>query len=151
MAWIAPRTNWMPADGVSDSDMKRIEGNIKHVHDNVGDFTVKSNVPAGAKFTDTNTVYAHPSTHPASMIVEAANKRFMTDAERTKLTGIATGANKYTHPATHPATILSGGTLPAGVLATNSTDYTTSRLRNIRFNTTVPTSLANGELYFMYE
>lgn len=34
--------------------------------DTVGDFTVESNVPAGAKFTDT--VYTHPTTHPASMI-----------------------------------------------------------------------------------
>lgn len=34
--------------------------------DTVGGFTVKTNVPADAKFTDT--VYSHPSTHPASMI-----------------------------------------------------------------------------------
>lgn len=57
----------------------------------------------------------------------------------------------YTHPATHPPTILASGTLPAGVVATNSTDYTTSRLRNAKFGTTEPTTLANGEVYFLYE
>lgn len=38
--------------------------------------------------------YVHPESHPASMIVEAANKRFMKDAERTKLEGISESANK---------------------------------------------------------
>ena len=36
--------------------------------------------------------YVHPSTHPASIIVQDASNRFMTDAERTKLAGIETGA-----------------------------------------------------------
>ncbi|MGF1587459.1 MAG: hypothetical protein ACFCUM_19240, partial [Bacteroidales bacterium] len=36
--------------------------------------------------------YVPPVTHPASMVVEEANLRFMTDAERTKLEGIETGA-----------------------------------------------------------
>ena len=31
------------------------------------------------------------------------------------------------------------------------TDYTTSRLRNIRFGTSVPSSLSNGEVFFVYE
>lgn len=34
----------------------------------------------------------------AGNVSEDAEHRFMTDAERTKLAGIATGANKYTHP-----------------------------------------------------
>ncbi|WP_312497106.1 hypothetical protein [Anaerosporobacter sp.] len=34
--------------------------------DTVNGFTVESNVPANAKFTDT--IYTHPATHPASMI-----------------------------------------------------------------------------------
>lgn len=42
--------------------------------------------------------YVHPLTHPASMISEEVNKRFMTDTERTKLANIQEGANKYIHP-----------------------------------------------------
>ncbi len=41
----------------------------------------------------------HPETS-ASCVIEETNKRFMTDAERTKLGGIATGANNYVHPTT---------------------------------------------------
>lgn len=58
---------------------------------------VLTNVPAGAKFTDT--VYTHPSTHPPSIISQDANNRFMTDVERNKLAGVATSANNYVHPA----------------------------------------------------
>lgn len=117
--------------------------------DTVNGHTVNADVPANAKFTDT--IFQLPATLPPSIIAQNSTNRFMTDAERTKLGGIAAGATAYTHPANHPASILSSGTLASGVLATNSTDYTTSRLRNIRFGTTVPTTLANGELYFMYE
>ena len=39
----------------------------------------------------------HPETS-ASVVIEETNKRFMTDAEKTKLAGISTGANNYSHP-----------------------------------------------------
>ena len=50
--------------------------------------------------------YIHPSTHPASMIVEETNRRFMTDTEKNKLSTIAENANNYVHPSTHPATMI---------------------------------------------
>mgnify|MGYP000206921333 FL=1 len=75
--------------------------------------------------------YVHPAAHPASMIAEDTSHRFITDAEReawnskatgvvatqsanglmsaadkTKLDGIAAGANNYIHPSAHPASII---------------------------------------------
>lgn len=75
--------------------------------------------------------YKHPTTHPAAVIVQDASNRFVTDvektnwngkastavvttaksglmssADKTKLDGVATGANNYTHPATHPPTVI---------------------------------------------
>ena len=83
--------------------------------------TVSKQVPSDAKFTDT--VYSHPSTHPATIIVEDTTHRFVTDSEKStwnakastavatqsanglmaaadkaKLDGIAAGANAYSHP-----------------------------------------------------
>lgn len=43
-------------------------------------FTINSSVPANAKFTDT--VYTHPTNHPASIITQDTNNRFVTDAEK---------------------------------------------------------------------
>ena len=87
----------------------------------VNGFTVGVSVPSTAVFTDT--VYTHPATHPATMIVTDSTHRFVTDtqinswtakAEKTiatttadglmssvyvtKLLGIDDGANNYVHP-----------------------------------------------------
>jgi hypothetical protein len=48
-----------------------------------------------------NYSYTHPTTHPASMIEETNDIKMMTSEERTKLAGIAAGANNYTY--THPS------------------------------------------------
>lgn len=111
--------------------------------DTVNGHTVNADVPANAKFTDT--LYTHPDKHPASIINQDTNNRFVSDSQIANWNGKANGSH------THPASQITAGTLPVGVLATNSTDYTTSRPRNIRFGTTDPTSLANGELHFTYE
>lgn len=75
--------------------------------------------------------YVHPSTHPASIIVQDTSNRFTSDtekaawnakastavvtttvdglmdsADKVKLNGIATSANNYVHPANHPASII---------------------------------------------
>lgn len=65
------------------------------------------------------------------------------------LTASDVGAAASSHA--HAANTITAGTLVTGVVATNSTDYTTSRLRNIRFGTSVPSSLSNGEVFFVYE
>lgn len=46
--------------------------------------------------------------HTLDNVTETADKKIMTSAERTKLSGIATGANNYTHPSTHPASMITG-------------------------------------------
>jgi hypothetical protein len=84
----------------------------------VNGFTVEANVPADAKFTDT--IYSHPATHPASMIVEDSTRRFVTDAEKAVwndkvdnsrvLTDVPANAKFtdtiYLHPTTHPASMI---------------------------------------------
>ncbi len=75
--------------------------------------------------------YSHPASHPATMITEDINHRFVTDgeksgwnakaatdpatpvtdglmsaADKTKLDGVEDNANNYAHPASHPATMI---------------------------------------------
>ena len=76
--------------------------------------------------------YVHPSSHPMSMIsglstsLEAKvdkvsgkglSSNDYTTAEKNKLSGIETEANKYVHPATHPSSIITG----LGTAATKNT------------------------------
>lgn len=54
----------------------------------------------------------------------------------------------------HAAGEITAGTLNAGVIATNGTDYSTSRLRNIMASTTdigVGAALPSGSIYIVYE
>jgi len=52
------------------------------------------------------TNYMHPSTHPASIIVQNSTNRFITDELLNKLDNIESLANNYNHPSTHPASII---------------------------------------------
>lgn len=64
------------------------EGKIATALSSAKEYTdgkVKTDVPAGAIFTDT--VYTHPASHPATMITESAAKRFVSDIEKTKWNG----------------------------------------------------------------
>ena len=44
--------------------------------------------------------------HSLDEISETDSKKILTSQERTKLTGIAEGANNYVHPTTHPASMI---------------------------------------------
>lgn len=70
-------TDWTPApeDVQAEIDSK------------VDNSRVLTDVPLNAKFTDT--IYTHPSTHPASMITESTTKRFVSDTEKANWNGKA--------------------------------------------------------------
>ena len=75
-----------------------VEGLQTALDGKVDDSQVLTNVPANAKFTDT--VYTHPATHSADMIVDGTTNKVFTATEKDKLAGIAANANNYTHPTT---------------------------------------------------
>ncbi len=96
--------------------ISNVEGLQTALDGKVDDSQVLTNVPANAKFTDTvttingktgaitkeditalgipaqDTVYTHPATHSADMIVDGTTNKAYTATEKTKLAGIATGA-----------------------------------------------------------
>lgn len=55
----------------------------------------------------------------------------------------------------HSASQITAGTLPASAVASTGTDYTNSRIRNIKAGTTELTPgispLSNGHIYIYYE
>ena len=127
----------------------------------VSGHTVEVNVPADAKFTDTT--YTHPDSHPATMITEDGDHKFVTDVEKAKwnakaettaatteanglmskedkkkLDGISAEANKYEHPANHPATMITEDETHKFVTDTEKSTW------NAKADTTVASGEANG-------
>jgi hypothetical protein len=107
--------------------------------------------------------YSHPANHPASIITQDANNRFVTDTEKTnwngkastsvattganglmsstdksKLDGVAAGANNYSHPANHPASIITQDASNRFVTDTEKTNW------NGKASTALATTSANG-------
>jgi len=66
----------------------------------VDDSQVLTNVPSGALFTDTNTTYSVQDG-------ELSQNNF-TNADHTKLDGIAASANNYSHPSAHAISFITG-------------------------------------------
>lgn len=81
-------------DQLNEEQWKIINGaaNKAHVHDN------KETLD---KITDAlwNTVYSNTHTHDNKSVLDGTTANYTTE-EKTKLAGIAGGANKYTHPTT---------------------------------------------------
>ena len=73
---------------------------------------VLTDVPLGAKFTDT--IYTHPSTHPASMITESTTKRFVSDTEKAAWNAkeTTTGAQTKADTAEANAKAYAGSIIP---------------------------------------
>ena len=89
----------------------------------VDDSQVLTNVPAGALFTDTNTVYSHPATHPASMLTGA-----LPAIDGSALTGI--NLNNITGNLTVTGGIkLGDDTRTASVAGTGSLRWNTDTLQ----------------------
>ncbi|EET60361.1 hypothetical protein BRYFOR_07557 [Marvinbryantia formatexigens DSM 14469] len=86
-AYIRNKPSSLPADG---GDAATVNGH-----------TVGADVPSDAKFTDT--VYSHPSTHPASMISQDATHRFVSDTEKEAWNAKATVYFAEALPASAPA------------------------------------------------
>ena len=111
--------------------------------------------------------YSHPSSHPASIITETSEKRFVTDnekatwnnkvdkisgkglstndytnAEKNKLQGIAVNANNYTHPDKHPASIITESTTQQFVTAAQKTEW--SNKLNSAYPSSAQQTVANA-------
>ena len=111
--------------------------------------------------------YTHPSSHPASIITETSEKRFVTDnekatwnnkvdkisgkglstndyttEEKNKLQGIAVNANNYMHPDKHPASIITESTTQQFVTAAQKTEW--SNKLNSAYPSSAQQTVANA-------
>ena len=73
MAWQTPKTDWRAADGVSNNDMNRIEGNIAYINEQIpslpsAEYTIYVNGDTGSDSTGNGTQSA-----PFETIMKAVN------------------------------------------------------------------------------
>lgn len=94
-------------------------------------YTIATSVPAGAKFTDT--VYTHPSTHPASIIVQDASNRFVTDTEKSNWNSKAAGNHNHngTYTRKYAANIGNGTNTTIKVTHNLGTEDVTITIREV--------------------
>ena len=93
------------------------------------DNKVKTDVPLNAKFTDT--VYSHPSTHPANMITGLPTSLPASGGNADTVGGFTVGVSVpanakftdtvYSHPATHSADMITDGTTNKAYTAAEKT------------------------------
>jgi hypothetical protein len=87
MAWQAPKTNWTGADGVRDSDLNRIEGNILHLYGN----SVASNHTIHVSTTGSDANGAGTSASPYATITKALSVLPKNLNGRTVIINVSTG------------------------------------------------------------
>lgn len=74
----------------SNGQISALDGQLFNAS-TINGLTVETAVPSGAIFTDT--IYIHPSTHSADMIVDGTTNKAFTSTEKSKLAGISAGAD----------------------------------------------------------
>lgn len=152
-------------DNTSDANKPISTATQAALNGKVNNSQVLTNVPSNAKFTDT--VYTHPSAHPASMITQDITRRMVTDSQ------IAAWNLKASDPHTHTAAQVTqsstarfvtdaektawnnkigkeGGSMTGALIVNPSGD--TRQTRNIAIGTTAPTSTAGyseGDIFLV--
>lgn len=134
------------------------------LNDKVNSNQVLTNVPYDAKFTDT--IYVHPETHSADILVDGQTNKVYTYTEKTKLSGIAPAATKvakstingnilinsnevnvYTHPAgTNPHGLTKADIGLENVNNTSDLDKPISTATQNALNAKIDVSRINDEV-----
>ena len=86
----------------------------------------------------------------ASQVVEETNKKFMTDAERTKLANLTKADVGLSNVDNVKQMPIAGGTFTGVAVGQANTSYTTRQLRNITLSTADPSGGSNGDVWIKY-
>lgn len=97
-------------------------------------------------------VVVEANNQEAQMEIVAGNHVTVKGDNATKKVTIDVTLPSSMPPSAHTqsASTITAGTFDGTVTVKPGTDYTTSKLRNVRFGMSVPSSLSNGEIYLLY-
>lgn len=104
MAWQTPKTDWTSTDGVLDSDMNRIEGNIDHIENSTrtpnDNATVSTSGPLGSILS-----------YLATMIKKITGETSWTSTPKTTLSAAKSHMDNKSNP--HNVTYSQVGAAPS--------------------------------------
>ncbi|MDD4690076.1 MAG: hypothetical protein PHE51_10065 [Eubacteriales bacterium] len=138
------------SDGIYFNGQKLTGGGSGYVLPTASQSTL-GGVKVGSNLSIYNGVLS--ATNTTYDLASPASNGLRSYSDKTKLNGIATGANNYTHPSTHQAGMITTGTFQGIVTANNNTSYTTKQVRNMILSTgnAVSSQMANGDIWIKYE
>ncbi len=155
MAWTAPKTDWVPADGVADTHLNAIGNNLLYIKTDHMDLTTGIH---GAVSTPTASKLLIRDAAGRAQVVAPSVAADIAIKETVDTEGTARAAAdsalqaQITALGTGPFLPIAGGTMTGSVIGHTAVDYTTARFRNILFGTVAPTTEGNnGDVYMMYE
>ncbi len=139
---VEEKNNW--TNGIlSTKDREKLNGMAAGAEVNQNAF---SRVKVGSALVEANS-------KTAQVEIAAGNNVSITGDNSNKKIIINVILPSSMPPSAHnqSAATITAGTFDGNVAVKAATDYLTSKLRNAKFSTSVPTSLANGEICFVYE
>lgn len=160
MAWVAPKTDWDSADGVSDADMNRIETNILYLKEEHADLETAG--IHGSTNLSTASKLMHRDASGRARVEDPSDDKDIVNKQTFEAHSLD-GANPHGtdkadvglgNVTNHAQMPIAGGTFTGQAVALSpDTSYTTALLRNIKLLTSVPGAgdLENGEIAFVYE
>lgn len=154
MAWTAPKTDWVPADGVADAHLNAIGNNLLYIKTDHMDLT--AGVHGAASIATPSTIMARDVNGRAKVVAPSAEDEIALKSNVTAEAALRVSADAVLQAEIDavPTTYLplAGGTMTGGAVGHIGTDYTTARFRNVIFLTTAPTTEGNnGDICMVYE
>jgi len=151
MAWQTPKTNWTSADGVSDADMNRIEGNIALLRQaaniqiaDAGNVIAATNVENALQELYGNTVTGKGKIASALAVMnQTASSSDTYDTLANKIKAISTDANAAVGNVLSGKTFYQGGAKRTGTMPNRGAYNITPGTSNIA----IPAGYHNGSGY----
>jgi hypothetical protein len=154
MAWTAPKTDWVPADGVADTDLNAIGENLLYIKTDHMDAT--TGIHGAVSTATASKLIIRDAFGRAKVVAPSAEDEIALKSNVTAEASARTSADNTLQAQINaiPGLYLplAGGTMTGDAIGHVDTDYTTARFRNIMFGTAVPTTEGNnGDVYMRYE
>jgi hypothetical protein len=155
MAYVTPKIDWTSDNAVADTDLNRIEANIKYLKEQHADQT--TNIHGAVSAATASKIIIRDAAGRAKVYKGAVSDDIATVENVSDEAAGRTAADNSLQSAIDAIEAgylpLAGGTMTGGAIGHVGTDYTTGRFRNVFLSTAAPGPADgnNGDVWMLYE